>query len=493
MKHTTRLLLALAAVAAVGIFASCSKTGAPVNIVQHTDLTHVTGIAGFNGSIYCATKGGLVKWDIPESKYTVYTTIDGLASNILSDIAVDGDGLLWIGSAKGVTSFDGSYFTNYSLSDGLPSVEINDLAIDKNGKLWVATAEGVVSNEGRSFQFMSDEKGPGSRVCLSLFFDQGNNIWVGTEDDGIYSKSEDTWKRFSTKDGLIVNTIDVISQAWDRSFWVASWAGVSRFDGRGWQTFSSMKQLGTYEARDLASTEKRFWFFTVNGVHASQGTDWFHFTEDNGLISNDVNCGYVVSDDEVYVGTTDGMSLIRNSKTIENYFVPNSPVGYNTISIAVDDRDRVWLGTWETGLNMFDSGYWTKLIALEEKTLETVRSVVFAPDGRILFNTMGGLVFEKDNDWNVITRQNGISGDDVRCGLFDGEGRYWAGTASGICHEDGRGRWKRFRGIHGLPSEDTWACAMDSEGTLWFGTTAGIVSFKGDELTDRTREAGLGV
>ena len=468
---------------------SCSGKKTPVNISLHTDLTHITGITAFEDAVYCATKGGLVKWELPEGRYTVYTTLDGLPSNILSDVVVDGEGMMWIGSDSGITSFDGMYFENYDRSDGLPSTEINELAVDNGGNLWIATNSGVASFERGRFKYLDDEEGPGSNPVLCINFDLGNNIWVGTGDDGIYFTTEGVWKHTTTRDGLLANTSHRIAQAWDRSVWGASWAGISRWDGKGWQTFSSLKRLGTYLARDIITSENRFWYFTDNGTYASQGTDWFNFTEKEGLISNDVTCGYVVNDEKVYVGTVDGMSVIENG-VIENYFVPNSPVGYNCISITIDDRDRIWLGTWETGLNIYDSGYWTQLIGKNIKTLETVRSVVFGPDNVIVFNTMNGIAFENENEWIVETRRNGVSENDVRCGVYDKKGRYWAGTASGICCRD-KGRWKRFRSIHGLPSEDTWACSVADDGTVWFGTAKGIVSFNDYELTDRTPETGL--
>jgi len=474
----------------IGLFSvSCSEKKIPVKITQHTDLTHVTGITRFNGAIYCATKGGLLKWDLPEGRYTAYTTLDGLPSNVLSDVEVDGDGLLWIGSVDGLASFDGSRFKTYDVSDGLPSNEITDVTVDRGGNLWVATAKGVASYQSGRFRFLDDEDGPGDKHTMCVYFDMANNLWIGTDNDGLYSRTGDGWIHWTTRNGFPVNQIVTVVQAWDRSMWAASWAGISRFDGHGWKTFSSMKRFGTYDGRQLISTDKRLWFFTANGVNASQGADWFLFHEEDGLLSNDVTCGYVVSDDEVYAGTVDGMSVIKNGE-IKNYFVPSCPVGHNCISIAIDDRDRVWLGTWESGLNLYDSGYWTQPVRKGERTLETVRSVVFRGDGGTVFNTTNGVVFEKDNDWRIYTRRQGVSSNDVRCGVFDREGRYWAGTSGGICCYENN-RWKRFRSIHGLPSEDTWACALGGDGTVWFGTAAGIVSFEGTELTDRTPEIGL--
>jgi ligand-binding sensor domain-containing protein len=106
------------------------------------------------------------------------------------------------------------------------------------------------------------------------------------------------------------------------------------------------------------------------------------------------------------------------------------------------------------------------------------------------FNTTSGVVFRDRNGWNVQTRLEGVSGDDVRCGTYDSRGRYWAGTSTGLsCYS--HGKWDRYRAIHGLPSDDVWSCAVDSTGTVWFGTTGGIVSIKENAITDRTPEVGL--
>ncbi len=488
MSLTTRSVWSLFLIGSLSLF-SCASKKLPFTITQHTDVTHVTGVAVFDDAVFCATKGGLVRWDIEGSMYTIYTTVDGLPSNVLTDVVVDSGGLLWVSSVDGIVTFDGQYFKVVS-SDGLPSEEVNDLAVAPDGSIWAGTLKGAAIYSGGRFRPVDGENSPGASNITVIYFDQGGNEWIGTDDNGMFYRTEGVWKHLTTKNGFPINTIVTVVQAWDRSMWGASWAGISRFDGMGWKTFSSMNRFGTYDARCLLSTDKRLWYFTSNGVHASQGGDWFSYTEDNGLISNDVTCGFIVSDEEVYVGTVDGLSIIRNG-VVENYFIPNSPVGYNCISIAIDNRDRVWLGTWETGLNIYDSGFWTLVTGNDLSALDTVRSVVYGPDGMVVFNTMSGVVFERQNEWNIQTRNQGLSGNDVRCGLFDAEGRYWAGTAAGVCYYD-KGSWHRYRTVHGLPSEDTWACASGSDGTLWFGTSAGIVSFKDAEITDRTSELNLG-
>jgi len=472
------------------LFFSCSGQNISGKITQYTDPSYITGIVKYNGFLYCATKGGLVKWNLSTKEYTIITTDDGLPSNILTDVIADGKNRLWVGSHEGLGMFDGTSWKIYGISHGLPSLEINDLAVDKSGKLWTGTADGAASFEGSRFKLLAEEGSPGRKIINCIYFDRGSNIWIGTDRSGIYFTLDGVWKNSGKTSGLSGNSSDVITQSWDFRIWSASWAGIVVWDGTGWLNYPSFENMDTGEARYLTSTNERLWFFTANGVYSLRGSDLIQFTTDQGLISNNVTTGLVESDKKAYIGTADGLSIIDDG-IIENYVIPNKPVGSNYISLSIDNRNRVWLGTWETGLSLYDSGYWTLLTGKDPNTLATVRSTIFGPDGIIAFNTVNGVVFYKDESWEIYTRKDGVSGDDVRCGVFDKKGRYWAGTSSGICYFD-NGRWKRFRKLHGLPSEDTWACVIDSKGTVWFGTTEGIVSFADDKINDRTSEIDYG-
>ena len=468
---------------------SCSERKPNVQITQYTDPTPITAIIKYNDMVYNATKGGLIQWKLPEGDYTILTTADGLPSNNLSDLLIDSENRLWVSSDSGISVFDGSSWKRYGMSDGLPSGEVTELSIDNHGTVWVGTIKGMARfNRGR-FEEFNEENGPVGLNIACIYFDRGDNTWVGTPDKGVFIKMKDTWYRSGSKNGLVTDAASTIIQTWDNSIWAASWAGIARYDGFGWQAFKPMKRLGTFNVRQLGSTKERLWYFTANGVHASRGSDWLHYTEDEGLISNDVTCGYLVSDELVYVGTAYGMSVIDKG-TIENYSVPNTQFGNNCISISVDNKKRVWVGTWESGLNVYDSGYWCRITGPNETMLATVRDIVFPSDDRVVFNTKEGVVFKDSKNWEVYTRQNGISSDDVRCGVYDASGTFWAGTSTGISAFS-KGQWTRYRAVHGLPSEDIWTCALDSEGTVWFGTSGGIVSISGDTITDRSPEVGV--
>src|SRR5688572_23564774 len=72
-----------------------------------------------NGYLWIGTQGGgLARYDGREFK--VYTTLDGLLSNIVTFLKLDSKQNLWIVHPRGLTKFDGISFKKFQ-QDGLPT------------------------------------------------------------------------------------------------------------------------------------------------------------------------------------------------------------------------------------------------------------------------------------------------------------------------------------------------------------------------------------
>lgn len=467
------------------ILVSCTARKSTEVITQFTGSSYVTGIAASGETVWCATRGGLVKWDIPTRKYTVYTTANGLPGNVLSDVVIDGKGRVWVGSDAGIAVQEGDGWKRFDVSKGLPSNVVNDLALDNEKNVWASTEQGVVSCKGDRPRFFGDKGGPGNQKTTCILFDSGNNMWIGTLSRGVFVNLQGEWK---SPTGILLNKVETIAQGADNSIWTGSSAGVCRWAGVNFQAADARRYFDTFDTRELLSTRDKLWFFTANGVHFTQKGEWEHYTQKDGLISNDVVCGYVESDDRVFAGTPYGFSMIEKG-AITNYSVPNTPFGSDFISLATDGKGRILAGTRGNGLNVLDSGAWALIPGKTPEMLNTVSGIFIAPDGSLVFNTSNGIVTYHENSWSSQTRIGGIAGNDVRCGLYDREGRYWVGTSTGISCFAG-GSWTRYRTVHGLPSENVWACALDSTGTVWFGTDAGIVSFSDNKLANWTSRTG---
>jgi ligand-binding sensor domain-containing protein len=80
--------------------------------------------------------------------WTVYSAADGLVNNRVQAIVEDGSGVLWFGTADGVSSFDGENWRSYSVEDGMTDRCINDIAVASDGTIWFATNNGITSFDG---------------------------------------------------------------------------------------------------------------------------------------------------------------------------------------------------------------------------------------------------------------------------------------------------------------------------------------------------------
>ena len=93
--------------------------------------------------------GGLNLFDYEAENFRSYTVDDGLANNVVYQIAEDNKSFLWLSSNKGLSKFDmiNKTFKNYTVSDGLQSNEFNGGASfkSKDGELFFGGINGINS------------------------------------------------------------------------------------------------------------------------------------------------------------------------------------------------------------------------------------------------------------------------------------------------------------------------------------------------------------
>jgi ligand-binding sensor domain-containing protein/signal transduction histidine kinase len=79
-----------------------------------------------NGTIWMGTPNGLNELDPATKRFTVYNTLDGVASGAVGCVLEDSRGKLWLSSTKGISSFDPTTktFRNFSTAEGLPGPEM---------------------------------------------------------------------------------------------------------------------------------------------------------------------------------------------------------------------------------------------------------------------------------------------------------------------------------------------------------------------------------
>lgn len=277
----------------------------------------VRALAVQGDSIWIGTTNGVMKFHIPTERNTIYTTKDGLLSNVILGITIAPDNAAWIGTyGGGLTRFDGksrwttytpygagptgnyrSSYVRYKAGDGLGDLWVYQTLFLPDGTMWAATWKGASRFNGRSFTTYSTGDGLVDKWVYSMAVDREGRFWFGTE-GGVTSYNGRTWKSWTHKDGLGAdfprpakspvpyapsphhqqsekaiadyNPNYVLSTAidGDQNKWFGTWGGgLSRFDGTRWTTFSTKDGLAGNVVNSLAFDRRGvLWIGTDAGV-----------------------------------------------------------------------------------------------------------------------------------------------------------------------------------------------------------------------------------
>ncbi|MCW5960241.1 MAG: hypothetical protein KIS76_08755 [Pyrinomonadaceae bacterium] len=138
-----------------------------------------------DGSIWLANEEGLIRFQHgqPTEKLTVS---DGLPHNKVITLYKDRNGVLWIGTAKGLSRLKDGKFTNYGADVGMPEDFIRDIYEDADGTLWIGTySSGLVRYKDGKFFRYTVENGLFNNGVFAIVEDERGNFWMSCN-RGIY-------------------------------------------------------------------------------------------------------------------------------------------------------------------------------------------------------------------------------------------------------------------------------------------------------------------
>lgn len=110
-----------------------------------------------------------------------FSTIDGLPNNSVYSIYKDSRGILWVGTANGLSAIQNGGVKNYYVSDGLAHNSCWSIVEDRNHNMWFGShGGGLTFYNGKKFEVINKKTGLIHDKIRRLFIHK-NLLYVGTE------------------------------------------------------------------------------------------------------------------------------------------------------------------------------------------------------------------------------------------------------------------------------------------------------------------------
>jgi len=98
-------------------------------------------------SLFCSSKGSAQAYS-----YRMYTMQDGLSQMKITDLHLDSNNYLWLGTRNGLNRFNGENFQIITSQDGLSHDRIHRVNEDNDGRLVILTYQGIDLYDGQHFE-----------------------------------------------------------------------------------------------------------------------------------------------------------------------------------------------------------------------------------------------------------------------------------------------------------------------------------------------------
>lgn len=279
--------------------------------------------------LQAAAIGGLAHWLNKQYKVSEMNYLDGSSS---SDLLVDRQNQIWVAYYDNLRVYQGGQLKDTITQQDL-SFHAALLALDLQGRVWAfpsETAQGMAVYDGHGWTHMD---GPGDFYTWDAGVDSKGRVWLGTG-DGLHVYENGKWKQFNTSNSPLPD----------------DWVSMLAFDGQG-----------------------QVWMVSEQGMAVTDGVNWKTFQDTilNGKTIQDID---IDRNDNVWVGTTDGLFFFNGSEW-SVYTPENSGMeSVDIAQVAVDQQNRVWFAAsqWGRTVTVFDGitwkylygkGYWSDIDA----------------------------------------------------------------------------------------------------------------------------------
>ncbi len=428
-----------------------------------------------DGAIWLATHGGAIRI-VEGAPPLTLGVAEGLADSSVFDIAPGDDGVLWFGTARGLTSMtpDGRFHT---VVRGLPDKRVRRVLPARGGGFWLGTLGGLAFFDGEAVADFEQDPLLGTAAIYDLLTDRAGRLWMGTDNGLLCIDQDGVARRFDERDGLPDRNVWALCEDTVGTLWIGADAGVGYLDAANWderfppqfQKISRELDLGntTIYSIDL-DREGNLWFSTCIGVYQLVDRAVANLTPSPGKLAFAI---FEDSGGSHWFGTELGVSRLGVDGELRPVDLPLPDPFVR--AIAETEDGALWFGSRKGALS-WKGGRARVYDGSDGMPDEHVMSMLATPDGSLYLGFLkGGMARYDGRRFHVWSADDGLAADRVYALTRDGQGRIWAATEGGVSVIDGE-RISSYRDE--LPGLEVYDALQDRKGVMWFAASEGLAS-----------------
>lgn len=453
---------------------------------SQTDANKVSALYADNqGIVWIGSEKGLYRMDTESETITAFPinikhpNAPGNPNDFLiASIAQADKNHLWLGTISGLVYFNTDTFSHLAYLHEMSVFrygwgQINQIAPDKKGNLWLATPDELMRFDTKSKTYQSLKNDPLKSETISynnvqsVCVDRTGIVWVGTTGMGI--------DYYDPK----VNQFSLVNRK-----------------------ASSNSRISGFSIRSILEQDDRYVWIGSNVLYRwDRTTDELKSYETTSLRPNDFgNTGVwsmiKSSDNKLWFATIEGLFRYDpvTEKSRQYLYDPNNKKGLNERDLSCvfeDSKGTIWIVTANCLSKLMDAEkglfeHYTYRSNLGTNVMN--RSVLYEDENNNLYiGTKGGLLVFNTKKRTYHTYQNipdntsSLSNNSVNtiCPDIDNPKRYlWIGTSGGLNLFDKQTKtFKNYTQKEGLPNNVIYGILPDSQHNLWMSTNKGLSKF----------------
>lgn len=503
---------------------------------------YIYSLASDSCNIYINTPPSLSILNYKTGKLKVYNNnipYDGILYDFSYPILVSKDGLIWLGSEKGLYYFNpkNQKFYNFSTnnSNRISHNHITALCEDSFGNILIGTEKGLnIYNPGTKIikQYFHDENNYNSlshNFIRSIVSDYTGAYWVGTEEGGLnkIEVNKETGELSFTSyrsevEGTEFISHDIVFSLYeDKScnLWIGTLAGLNKVDlkRKKYRVYKKAESPGSVDLLDnfIASVYEEDdliwignWGKGLNLYNKNTNKVIHYLSSYRGkrnIPNNYVHVLFKDSKSRFWLGTRNGLSIFNDSKKrfipFDKYFKINDSgyfINNRVYCITEDSSGEIWIGTGN-GICVFNPETKHNIIFREGnlKPFDIAHNLVYSiledRDKHIWIATSDGLDMY-DPEKNILYHyKHNPNTTNTLCYDFtislceDKFGDIWIGTSTGVNSFNKKDSvFSYYSTKNGLPSNIVYNIIEDNNNDLWFTTGKGLAKYSIDSKTFKT-------